>query len=703
MARLRIETAPEVTIYDEAFVVKAASGATAPLVQFKDSSGSVVGNITTTGVLNVSSVVAASAGSSSTDLATRGYVDAIAAGTSWHQSVALATTAALPSCTYGNGSSGVGATLTATANGALVIDTQTPEVGYSILVKDQATATQNGIYSVTAIGSEGAAWVLTRRSDSDNSPEGEVKAGDAVYVVTGSENLGQSYVITSSGTGTGDQISLGTDNITYSIFAGTNTTQPGTGLVRASLTLNVATASNNRIVVNSDDIDLANIGTPTQSSGSNTVVFIDDITVDTYGRTTAYRTSSVDLASYAPLASPALTGTPTSPTAAGGTNDTQIATTSFVETRAAAAESNAASAAANVAAAAESNAASAAANVHILKSVFDNKGDLLVGSANDTSTRIGVGADGLFLKTNSSAAVGVEWASIPSINTLDDVGDVTITSASSGEFLKWNGSAWVNDSIPTINTLDDVGDVTITSASSGQFLKWNGSAWINDAVPVINDIDDITGVTLTSVAANQVFFYNGSAWINTSDPTIGGNLSVTGNLTVSGTTTTVNSETLTIDDNIIVLNNNASGAPTENAGVEIERGSSNNVQLRWNETTDCWEFTNDGTNYQRIITDTITNEQTASYTLALADTGKMVEMNVASANTLTVPPNSSVAFPVGATLTVLQTAAGQCTLTAGAGVTINGTPGLKLRAEWSSATLVKRATDTWVAIGDLAA
>ena len=62
---------------------------------------------------------------------------------------------------------------------------------------------------------------------------------------------------------------------------------------------------------------------------------------------------------------------------------------------------------------------------------------------------------------------------------LNDVGDVTITSATSGQFLKWNGSAWVNDSIPTINTLDDVGDVTITSASSGQILQWNGTAWVN--------------------------------------------------------------------------------------------------------------------------------------------------------------------------------------------------------------------------------
>lgn len=62
---------------------------------------------------------------------------------------------------------------------------------------------------------------------------------------------------------------------------------------------------------------------------------------------------------------------------------------------------------------------------------------------------------------------------------LNDVGDVTITSATNGQFLKWNGSAWVNDSIPTINTLDDVGDVTITSVATGQLLQWNGTAWVN--------------------------------------------------------------------------------------------------------------------------------------------------------------------------------------------------------------------------------
>jgi hypothetical protein len=97
------------------------------------------------------------------------------------------------------------------------------------------------------------------------------------------------------------------------------------------------------------------------------------------------------------------------------------------------------------------------------------------------------------------------------------------------------------------------------------------------------------------------------------------------------------------------------------------------------------------------------NAQTVSYTLVLGDASKLVEINNASANNLTVPLNSSVAFTVGTQISLLQTGAGQMTVVPTGGVTINATPGLKLRAQWSSATLIKRATDTWVLVGDTSA
>jgi hypothetical protein len=97
------------------------------------------------------------------------------------------------------------------------------------------------------------------------------------------------------------------------------------------------------------------------------------------------------------------------------------------------------------------------------------------------------------------------------------------------------------------------------------------------------------------------------------------------------------------------------------------------------------------------------NGQSASYTMVLADAGKMIQMSNASANNLTVPTNASVPYPVGTQINVLQTAAGQTTIVAAGGVTVGATPGLKLRAQWSAATLIKLATDTWVAVGDLSA
>jgi len=106
---------------------------------------------------------------------------------------------------------------------------------------------------------------------------------------------------------------------------------------------------------------------------------------------------------------------------------------------------------------------------------------------------------------------------------------------------------------------------------------------------------------------------------------------------------------------------------------------------------------------QTAINTVSINEQTASYTLVLLDSEKFIEMNVGSANNLTVPLNSSVAFPIGTSITILQTGSGQTTVVATGGVTINATPGLKLRTQWSSATLIKRNTNTWVLVGDLSA
>jgi hypothetical protein len=93
--------------------------------------------------------------------------------------------------------------------------------------------------------------------------------------------------------------------------------------------------------------------------------------------------------------------------------------------------------------------------------------------------------------------------------------------------------------------------------------------------------------------------------------------------------------------------------------------------------------------------------QTASYTAASTDAGTVVEMNSASALNFTVPPNSSVAYDIGTVIMIFQLGAGQVTLVAGAGVTLDTPSSLTTRVQYSTASVRKRATNEWVVAGDI--
>ena len=94
------------------------------------------------------------------------------------------------------------------------------------------------------------------------------------------------------------------------------------------------------------------------------------------------------------------------------------------------------------------------------------------------------------------------------------------------------------------------------------------------------------------------------------------------------------------------------------------------------------------------------NTMSGSHTIVSADVSNVREMS--NGGTITIPSDNSF-WPVGATMDVIQTGSSQVTIGAGSGVTLNATPGLKLRAQWSSATILKRAANTFVALGDLSA
>ena len=89
-------------------------------------------------------------------------------------------------------------------------------------------------------------------------------------------------------------------------------------------------------------------------------------------------------------------------------------------------------------------------------------------------------------------------------------------------------------------------------------------------------------------------------------------------------------------------------------------------------------------------------------TLVLTDQSKAIECTSGSATTITIPPNSSVAFPVGSVIEVAQCGAGQVTLAPGGGVTLSNRNGLKTAGQWATLTLRKRATDGWIVGGDAA-
>tara|TARA_R110001606_G_scaffold861_1_gene3320 strand:+ start:1708 stop:4440 length:2733 start_codon:yes stop_codon:yes gene_type:complete len=141
---------------------------------------------------------------------------------------------------------------------------------------------------------------------------------------------------------------------------------------------------------------------------------------------------------------------------------------------------------------------------------------------------------------------------------------------------------------------------TVTSVAGGAGLTGSITASGSLAVAVASG----GGITVNAddiELDNTVVRTSGTQTIGGAK-TFGDDLILSGNLTVNGTQTIVNTETLTVDDNIIVLNNNEAGTPSEDAGIEVERGTSTNVKLQWDESADVWQFTNDGSTYYSIPT-----------------------------------------------------------------------------------------------------
>ena len=281
-------------------------------------------------------------------------------------------------------------------------------------------------------------------------------------------------------------------------------------------------------------------------------------------------------------------------------------------------------------------------------------------------------------------------------------------------------------------------DPTFTGTVSGVTKTHVGLGNVDNTADADKPVSTATQTALNAKASLAGATFTGNVEVD-------GNLVVDGDFTVNGTNFSASATSITIEDNMVQLahqnaantvdlglvvgyNDGAAkhaglvrdvsdakwklfkGVTTEpSTTVDFTQGSLDDLKVAAFEATTVTPSSgivfSDGTQTKEgVVSRTPIAQKTAGYTLsALTERDSLIEISSASGVTLTIPTNATLALPVGTSIDILQTGAGQVTVAGAAGVTVNATPGLKLRTQWSGATLFKRATDSWVVYGDLSA
>ena len=216
-----------------------------------------------TGTVTVPSGYEDRAGFGDNSLANKMYVDQVAQGLDTKPSCKIATTANL-SVTYNNGTAGVGATLTNSGTqGTLTLDSTAANLNDRILVKDQTTASQNGIYVVSNVGGASTNWVLTRATPEDQPAE--LTGGSFVFVEEGTLNANNGYTFTHTGAPT-----FGTTDLDVSQFSGAGQITAGAALTKSGNQLDVA-VDDSSIEVNSDALRVKALGVVNSMIANSTI------------------------------------------------------------------------------------------------------------------------------------------------------------------------------------------------------------------------------------------------------------------------------------------------------------------------------------------------------------------------------------------------------------------------------------------------
>ena len=297
------------------------------------------------------------------------------------------------------------------------------------------------------------------------------------------------------------------------------------------------------------------------------------------------------------------------------------------------------------------------------------KGDVGLGNVDNTADADKPVSTATQTALNLKQATLVSGTNIKTVNSTSLLGSGNIEISSS---VAWGGITGTLSTQTDLQSALDAKEPTITAGTTGQYYRGDKTFQTLDKTAVgLSNVDNTSDLNKPISTATQTALDGKQA-------------------TITGAATTIDTEDLTAS-RALVSDGSGKVAVSDVTATELGYldGVTSAVQTQVDSKT------------AKLIT---TNRQTASYTLVLGDADKLVEMNVATANNLTIPLNSSVAFATGTQILLAQYGAGQTTIVATSGVTVRSNGGkLKLNVQYSGATLIKIDTDEWYLFGDIVA